>query len=233
MRFNDIAEGLGTVLCPLIGGVCVGTISWVCPLAVGDGNMVLVPIVKYGALQMISQHTLITSAFAKMLSLAISMNCGFIGGFVFPMIAVGAMCGAVAYQQYDYLPLGLCVGCFLAGVPAGICPMPFTLVGIPIYILYFGLYQTIPIFICVITSYTVVCGSGLFKTLADRGKPPDEGVVGGPGSMSSNISGANTGIAGQKDSEASLRESLMRKTEEEEYAANRYTNKNSNKGSVL
>jgi len=154
-------------------------------------------------------------------------------GFVFPMIAVGAMCGAVAYQQYDYLPLGLCVGCFLAGVPAGICPMPFTLVGIPIYILYFGLYQTIPIFICVITSYTVVCGSGLFKTLADRGKPPDEGVVGGPGSMSSNISGANTGIAGQKDSEASLRESLMRKTEEEEYAANRYTNKNSNKGSVL
>ena len=48
--------------------------------------------------------------------------------------------------------------------------MPFTLIGIPIYILYFGLYQTIPIFICVITSYTVVCGSGLFKALADRGK---------------------------------------------------------------
>ena len=48
--------------------------------------------------------------------------------------------------------------------------MPFTLIGIPIYILYFGLYQTIPIFICVVTSYTVVCGSGLFKALADRGK---------------------------------------------------------------
>lgn len=220
MRINSVADGLGTILCPIIGGVAVGTISWVCPLAVGDGNMVLAPIVKFGAMKLISQHTLITSAFAKMLSLAISMNSGFIGGFVFPMIAVGAMSGVVAYQQYDYLPLGLCIGCFLAGVPAGICPMPFTLIGIPIYILYFGLYQTIPIFICVCTSYTVVCGSGLFKALADRGQANNKQAP--AGSLSSTVSG-------HKDSEASLRESLMRQTQEEqEFKASLYQKKNNN-----
>ena len=55
------------------------------------------------------------------------------------------------------------------------------------YYRYFGLYQTIPIFICVITSYTVVCGSGLFKALVDRGQAKQP--VGGAGSsISSAIS---------------------------------------------
>ena len=97
--------------------------------------MVLGMIVKFGVMEKLSTHLLICSVFAKMFTLAVSMNCGFVGGIVFPMIAIGSMCGVVAYQQYDYVPIGLCLGCFLAGVPAGICPMPFTLVGIPIYIL--------------------------------------------------------------------------------------------------
>ena len=100
------------------------------------GNMVLVPVVQYGAMKEYSTYLLTVSVFAKLFTLAVSMNCGFIGGFVFPMITVGAMCGVIAYHQYAYVPFGMCLGCFLAGVPAGICPMPFTLVGIPIYIMY-------------------------------------------------------------------------------------------------
>lgn len=222
MRFNSIIDGLGTILCPTIGGVVVGIMSWVCPLVIGDGNMVLGSIVKFGALNLISTHTLITSAFAKMLTLAISMNCGFIGGFAFPMLTIGAICGVVAYQQYSYLPLGLCLGCFLAGVPAGICPMPFTLIGIPIYLLYFGVYQTIPIFICAITSYTVVCGSGLFKLLADRGKGENK-------NNKEIINNSNINNITPNDSEASLRESLVRQQqqqqEEQAFAVSHYKKK--------
>ena len=89
--------------------------NWVCPLTVGDGNMVLAPIVRFGAMGLLSKHLLISSAFCKLFTLAVSMNCGFIGGFVFPMITVGGMSGVIAYQMYDYVPLGLCIGCFLAG----------------------------------------------------------------------------------------------------------------------
>ena len=54
-------------------------------------------------------------------------------------------------------------------VPAAICPMPFTLLGIVVYCFYFGLYQTVPIYVSIVTSYLIVCGSGLFRKLADRG----------------------------------------------------------------
>ena len=47
--------------------------------------------------------------------------------------------------------------------------MPFTLLGIAVYCFYFGIYQTVPIYISIITSYTVVCGSGIFRRLADKG----------------------------------------------------------------
>mgnify|MGYP003388184999 CR=1 FL=1 len=47
--------------------------------------------------------------------------------------------------------------------------MPFTLLGIAVYTFYFGIYQTVPIYIACITSYCVICGSGLFRILANRG----------------------------------------------------------------
>jgi hypothetical protein len=46
--------------------------------------------------------------------------------------------------------------------------MPFTLAGLAIYLLHLGLYQTVPIFISVITAYTVVCGTGIFTALQQR-----------------------------------------------------------------
>ena len=100
------------------------------------------------------------------------------------------------------------------------------LIGIPIYILYFGLYQTIPIFICVCTSYTVVCGSGLFKALADRGKN-NQGQGQGQGAAPNGSMSSNADIISHKDSEASIRESLMRQKvqEEQEFAASRYSKK--------
>ena len=162
------------------------------PLTVGDGNMVLQKVIEYGAKwgkppqtqtfpptlnfnddgnddNTLSPNLIICSAFAKMFVLGCSLNSGFIGGFVFPTILVGVMAGVVCYQQFSYIPIGMCVSCFMSALPAGICPMPFTLAALAIFTQYNGLYQTVPIYIATITSYTIVCGSGIFSFLQKRG----------------------------------------------------------------
>ena len=106
--------------------VMIGCISYVLPLTIGDGNMTLSNIVKLtfdqtrvdtGELtgKYMTVHLLICSAFGKMFALAVSMNCGFVGGFVFPMITIGAMSGCVASLLHPTLPMGLLVGCFMGG----------------------------------------------------------------------------------------------------------------------
>lgn len=109
---------------------------------------------------------MISSGFAKAFCLGVSMNGGFVGGFIFPIITIAVMCAVVCNNMYPQLPLGMCLGCFIAGLPAAICPMPFTLAGLAIFLFYFGLYQTVPIFITAITSYTIVVGSGASLTLS-------------------------------------------------------------------
>ena len=46
--------------------------------------------------------------------------------------------------------------------------MPFTLACLAIFTQYNGLYQTIPIYMATITSYTLVCGSGVFSAMQRR-----------------------------------------------------------------
>ena len=146
-----------------------GTFNYAMPMTIGNGNMVLTAIVKYGGNNQITSHQLITAGFARMFLLGISMNCvGFVGGFIFPTITIAIMAGVVCYQQFPGLPYGLCIGCFLAGLPSGICPMPFTLSCLAIFLFFFGFYQTAPILMSTITAYALVCGSGLFSAMRQR-----------------------------------------------------------------
>lgn len=155
--FNRIRDRLehtrlsGTIVTAVIGGCIVGTISWVLPLTIGDGNIAFAPIISLTFQQVqsytmddlpggnMTAHLLICSMFAKMFSLGVSMNCGFVGGFVFPMITIGCMAGSATALIYYEQPPGFCIACFMAAVPAGICPMPFTLLGIAVYCFFFGL----------------------------------------------------------------------------------------------
>lgn len=150
--------------------VDLGCVYWALPMTIGNGNMALSPIVHYGLEGKLSKNLLVASAFGKMFCLGVSMNGGFVGGMIFPIMTIGAMAGVVANILYPELPLGLCVGSFIAALPASICPMPFTLACLSIFIFYFGLYQTAPIFIASITSYTLLTGSGLFNAMRRRGE---------------------------------------------------------------
>lgn len=107
------------------------------------------------------------------------MNCyGFVGGFVFPILTIAIIAGTVCYMYYRWLPLGLCLACFFVGVPGGVCPMPFTLSLLAIFVFYFGTYQTAPVFVSALTSYTLVCGSGLFKMLRERAQQANTDAAG-------------------------------------------------------
>lgn len=46
--------------------------------------------------------------------------------------------------------------------------MPYTMTLLSVIIFFFGTYQTIPIFVSVITTYTIICGSGLLKAVTLR-----------------------------------------------------------------
>ena len=145
--------------------------NWAMPLTVGNGNQILSKVVKYGFQKELTTHELLAAVFARLFLLGCSMNCvGYVGGFIFPMITISIMAGAIAWQNYPYLPYGLCIGCFLAALPGGIVPMPLTLASLSIFMFYFGMYQTGPIFIATMTSYTLVSGSGLFGALQKRAK---------------------------------------------------------------
>lgn len=166
---------LAMVLPSCIAGVCIGAINWALPLTIGNGNMVVSSIISYGYYQNeLSTNLLICTGFARLFCLALSMSSGFIGGFIFPLITIAIICGVVCNKMYPQVPLGLAVGCFMTSLPASICPMPFTLAALAIFCFYFGLYQTAPIFISTVVSYTIVCGTGLFGALQARGQQQTE-----------------------------------------------------------
>jgi hypothetical protein len=106
-----------------------------------------------------------------MFLLGISMNCGFIGGIIFPFLTIGIISGAIMCINYPGLPVGLCLGTFMISVSCGIVPMPFTFTALSCFVFFFGLYQTVPIFVSSFVSYSLICGSGLLKKL---GKASEE-----------------------------------------------------------
>ena len=147
-----------------------GCVNYALPMTIGNGNMVVASIIQYGSQGDLSNQLLIWSALAKMFCLGVCMNSGFVGGFIFPILTIAVMAGVLCNQLNTEVPLGLAVGCFLSGLPSSVAPMPFTMSGLAIFVFYFGLYQTAPIFLSAIVSYTIVCGSGIFGSLLKRGQ---------------------------------------------------------------
>jgi len=67
--------------------------------------------------------------------------------------------------MHNEVPLGLFVSVFMVGLPSGIVPMPLTFVSLACFLLFFGYYQTVPVFVACVTSFSIVSSSGLVKGL--------------------------------------------------------------------
>ncbi len=192
-----------------------GTVNWALPATVGNGSMIFSWIIKDGASGIVSEKLLLCTAFARMFLLGISMNCGFIGGIIFPFLTMGMIAGTVCYLHYPYLPLGLCVGCFMISVPCGIVPMPFTFTCLSAFMFFFGLYQIVPIFIAAFTSYLIVCGSGLFKKLSSRANAQaDDGA--------SNVNAGPSSSSPSDMENAASKQEQIAKSEADDFALKQY-----------
>ena len=74
-------------------------------------------------------------------------------------------------------------------VAAALCPMPITLTMLSVLIWYLGAYEAAPVFVAVFTSYSCLCGTGLFQALraqgeAFKGYGPEKAGAGGKGAGS-------------------------------------------------
>jgi H+/Cl- antiporter ClcA len=173
---------LKEVIPPTVGGLIIGAVNWALPLTVGNGNMIFSYLIKNGGNGELSNRLLVCSGFARMFLLGISMNCGFVGGIIFPFMTMGMIAGTIMFNYYPYVPQGLCFGAFMVALPCGVVPMPFTFTALSVFVFYFGLYQVAPIFIATITAYLLVSGSGLFKKLilqAQKNNQAQQGQDGG------------------------------------------------------
>lgn len=190
--------------------VIIGTVNWALPATFGNGSLIFDWIIKFGATYDVSQQLLICTGIARAFLLGISMNCGFVGGIIFPFLTMGLISGSLMYIRYPSCPLGLCIGTFMVSIACGIVPMPFTFTGLSCFVFFFGLYQTVPIFVATIVSYAVVCGSGLFKKLARGAQKKPEGD-GGSVAEESKESEASGSVSKQEADEFALKQYLGNK----------------------
>jgi H+/Cl- antiporter ClcA len=160
---------VGMVLTPAVGGVLFGLIAVAFPLTLGDGASQLGEIVKssFNSHPAFSAHFLVSLGVAKMLSLALCLGFGFIGGQIFPLMFAGACVGSAATQVTGVSAL-VCLPCLLVAVPCAFTPALFSLVMLVSTLLSLGGEATAPVFVSCMVAYATVCGCGLLQNAIAR-----------------------------------------------------------------
>lgn len=163
----------------VVGGAVVGLIAVALPLTVGAGQSQLSVVIDNATALGIG--LLVVVLLAKMVAIALSLEAGFMGGNVFPMIFMGGMAGTIVYLAFPDIPLALAVSCMLAAVPGSFLRAPISMVFIAAIALALGAETTAPVAVAVVTSYLIVAGLryGLSKRRTSAGGPaPAEATSG-------------------------------------------------------
>lgn len=138
----------------IVGGAAVGLIAMALPLTVGAGQSQLGVVIEDPAALGIG--LLILVLVAKMVAMALSLEVGFMGGNVFPMIFMGGTAGTIVHLAFPDIPIALAVGCMLAAVPGSFLRAPISMVFIAAIALALGAETTAPVAVAVVTSYLII-----------------------------------------------------------------------------
>lgn len=122
-------------------------------------------LIKAGLKQQLPQWLYIQSGFARMALLAISMNCGFIGGLGYPIITMGFIAATVSILKFPSIPPALFLSCWMAAAPLGLIPMPYTFTVLSCLTFQLNAYQSAVVFVSALSSYLIMSGSGIISTL--------------------------------------------------------------------
>ena len=93
-----------------------------------------------------------------MVAMALSLEVGFMGGNVFPLIFMGGTAGTVVYLAVPDIPIALAVSCMLAAVPGSFLRAPVSMVFIAAIALALGAEAIAPVAVAVVTAYLIVAG---------------------------------------------------------------------------
>jgi chloride channel protein, CIC family len=158
------------------GGLVIGLLAYLVPLTLFSGSANLEVIVDQGPA--LGVGLLIAAVLAKMITFAVSLSTGFIGGTVFPMLFIGGAVGMALHTIIPGIPAGLAVPAAMAAVPGAAVAIPFSLIAIVAFADTIGPADVAPIGIAVLTSYLLVVGTGLAgeaQTHDDEGATTDRG----------------------------------------------------------
>ena len=111
---------------------------------------------------------------AKILTFALSMGSGFIGGPIFPALFIGGTAGAAVHAAIPGVPLGLAFTCMFAAVAGALVAVPFAMALTGAFMTQVGALQTAPILIAVVTSFLAM--EGVKYAMASRQKAQPDGT---------------------------------------------------------
>ena len=154
------------------GGTVVGFIAFALPLTVGAGQSQLDVVIEDGT--SLGIGLLLVVLVAKMVAMALSLEVGFMGGNVFPMIFMGGTAGTIVFLAFPDVPLALAVSCMLAAVPGSFLKAPVSMVFIAAIALALGAETTAPVAVAVVTSYLLI-GAIRFAASKARAARQDAG----------------------------------------------------------
>ena len=137
-----------TVLKATLGGIGIGVIALVAgeeTLFSGEHELevLLDDPEAYGA------GALLLILAGKLLALALSLETGFRGGRIFPVLFIGATVGFITSDLFERVPLAVSVGCGMAGAAVAIMRLP---VFIALMVAFFASPSTVPLIVlaCVV-----------------------------------------------------------------------------------
>lgn len=140
----------------VVGGALVGLLAVALPLTIGSGNNQLSAVIDNAPA--IGAGLLLAVLVGKMLAMALSLQAGFIGGNVLPMLFVGGTAGAIVHILVPGIPYAIAVAAMLAAVPGAVIKAPIGLVLIAALSVGLGPVTTAPVAIAVVTSYLLTAG---------------------------------------------------------------------------
>ena len=159
--FGQVAHRAGSrpVALATAGGLVIGLAAYLMPLTLFSGSTSLEVVVDQGPA--LGVGLLIAVVLTKVITFAVSISTGFIGGTVFPMLFIGGTAGMALHAIIPGIPAGLAVPAAMAAVPGAAVAIPLSLIAIIGFSVTLGTADIAPVGVAVLTSYLLVTGTGL------------------------------------------------------------------------
>jgi len=110
---------------------------------------------------------LIAVLLGKMLAMNLSIEVGFLGGSVFPILFIGGTAGALVHAIFPDIPAALAIAAMIAALPGATISAPVSFIIIGVGGVALGAEAVAPVGIAVITAYLAISTVRFFKEQQD------------------------------------------------------------------